>query len=566
MGKHEKLNTKTMKRINMRISTNLLQTVFDSKGQNSQAHFVNGLTLLLLTLFFVACTRSELPQPSIIPQPSILKEKPSFFAITKSTRISCKTMLNQEADYLIDFLNDQTGLKLKKTRSKKQRNYIRLELSDKVKQDEGYRLIINGSHILIRARTNAGIFYGIQSLLQLVPARESQRVVVPAIEISDAPRFAYRGLHLDVARHFFEVSFIKKMLDAMAFYKLNRFHWHLTDDQGWRIEIENLPLLTQTGAWRANTLMGHADDRPEQFDTLSYGGFYTRDEIREVIDYAVRRHITIIPEIEMPGHAQAALAAYPYLGCFDSPLAVWNKWGISENVFCAGKETTFEFIETVLSEVCDLFPGEYIHIGGDECVKTHWKTCPSCQARIKAEHLNNEAELQSYFIQRVEKILSAKGKKMIGWDEILEGGLAESATVMSWQGETGGIAAARLQHDVLMSPNSVCYFDYYQADSQKEPLAFGGLTTLETVYHYNPVPSILRPDEQAHILGIQACVRTEYIPFAQQAEYMIFPRLCALSEVGWSLPEKKDFSGFMHRLRQHESKLKSLGVNYRKFD
>jgi hexosaminidase len=349
----------------------------------------------------------------------------------------------------------------------------------------------------------------------------------------------------------------------MAAHKLNRFHWHLTDDQGWRIEIKKYPELAQIGAWRNSTLIGHASDRPEQFDSIRYGGYYTQEQVKAVVEYAAERHITVIPEIEMPGHAQAALATYPWLGCFNEKLEVWNKWGVSKNVYCAGKESTFEFLENVLSEVAELFPGEYIHIGGDECPKANWEKCPHCQARIKTEGLADEHELQSYLVHRIEKFMNKKGKRIIGWDEILEGGLAPNATVMSWRGNEGGIAAARQQHDVIMTPNDICYLDHYQAGPEGEPLAIGGMTTIKDVYNYEPVPAVLDEEEQKYILGTQANVWTEYIPTPEHAEYMIFPRLCAMAEVCWTAPEKKEYAGFSKRLQQHKAMLDLLGLNYR---
>jgi len=528
---------------------------------------MNKLYLLLFFVALISCAPDELAEPSLIPQPRSLERKPGFFSIQPSTRISYhKDELKNEAGYLSDYIEKQTGMKLKKTRSKKQRNFIRLELSDKIKSNEGYQLLIDGRHVVIKGKTTTGVFYGIQSFLQLVPVVSKKWVAVPAVEIDDEPRFAYRGMHLDVCRHYFDTEFIKKMLDAMAYYKLNRFHWHLTDDQGWRIEINQYPRLTEIGAWRNNTLIGHASATPEQFDTLAHGGFYTHAQIRDIVDYAAGLHITIIPEIEMPGHAQAALASYCGLGCFDKPLEVWNKWGVSDHVLCAGKDSTFEFLENVLSEVADLFPGEYIHIGGDECPKEHWEKCARCQERIKKEGLANEQELQSYFIRRIEKFLESKGKKIIGWDEILEGGLAGNATVMSWRGEEGGIEAAKMGHEVIMTPNAICYFDHYQGDPSVEPLSIGGMTTLSEVYAYDPVPDVLGKEAKNFVIGTQANVWTEYISTTEHAEYMIFPRLCALSEIAWTEVEKKDFSGFMTRLERHGPLLKSLKINYRKID
>ncbi|HNM28087.1 MAG TPA: family 20 glycosylhydrolase, partial [Saprospiraceae bacterium] len=334
----------------------------------------------------------------------------------------------------------------------------------------------------------------------------------PCCTIADAPRFAYRGLHLDVGRHFFPVEYIKRYIDLMAFHKVNVFHWHLTDDQGWRIEIKKYPKLNTVAVCRDSTLIGHNADQPRRFDGKPYCGFYTQEEIKEVVAYARERFITIVPEIEMPGHALAALSAYPELGCTGGPYKAAGSWGVFEDVFCAGNDETFRFVEEVLAEVCALFPGPYVHVGGDECPKTRWKNCPKCQARMKAEGLKDEHELQSYFIRRAENILAAHGKKLIGWDEILEGGLAPSATVMSWRGTEGGIAAAREHHDVIMTPTSNCYLDYYQSKNvDNEPLAIGGYLPIEQVYAYEPVPDELTPEETRYILGVQANVWTEYI-------------------------------------------------------
>jgi len=349
----------------------------------------------------------------------------------------------------------------------------------------------------------------------------------------------------------------------LALHKMNRFHWHLTEDQGWRIEIKQYPKLTEIGAWRDETMVGKNWD---EFDGEPHGGFYTQQEIKEIVKYAQERFITIVPEIEMPGHSSAALAAYPHLGCTGGPYEVQKVWGIFDEVYCAGKEETFTFLQNVLDEVMELFPSAYIHVGGDECPKTSWEMCPDCQKRIKDQGLANEHELQSWFIKRMEKYLNAHGRKLIGWDEILEGGLAPEATVMSWRGTEGGIKAARMGHDVVMSPNSHCYFDHYQADPDGEPLAIGGLTTLEDVYQYNPTPTELTEEEARHILGAQANLWTEYIASPEHLEYMVLPRMCALSEVVWTDPKKHNFIGFKQRLKVWLIKMEQLNYNYRAMD
>jgi hexosaminidase len=370
-------------------------------------------------------------------------------------------------------------------------------------------------------------------------------------------------MHLDVCRHFFPKEFIKRYIDFLSMYKMNTFHWHLTDDQGWRIEIKKYPKLTQIGAWRKATLIGHYSQFPHIYDSTLYGGFYTQDEIKEIIKYASDRNITIVPEIEMPGHSLAAIASYPELSCTGNPQQVAADWGEFEDVYCPTEET-FTFLENVLSEVIDLFPGKYIHIGGDEVSKDSWKASKFCQDLIKREGLKDENGLQSYFVKRIEKFINSKGKTLIGWDEILEGGLAPNAVIMSWRGTQGGIDAARLGHDVVMSPGGYCYFDYYQGDPRSEPLAIGGYTTIEKVYSYEPVPTELTKSEQGRILGAQGNVWTEYIPDTKQVEYMVFPRIAALAEVLWSPKDKRNYDDFRDRLLTHFDYLNYFGINYSK--
>lgn len=428
---------------------------------------------------------------------------------------------------------------------------------------EGYTLRVGKQGVTIRANTGAGLFYGCQTLIQLLNGGQ-----IPFVEIVDYPRFGYRGLHLDVSRHMFPVSFIKRYIDLMSRYKINRFHWHLTDDQGWRIEIKSHPRLQEVAAFRKETVVGYASTRtrnqPQQYDGIRYGGYYTQEEVRDIVQYAMQRNVTIIPEIELPGHAQAALAAYPELGCTGGPYEVATTWGIFPDVYCAGKEETFSFLEDVLNEVIELFPGKYIHIGGDECLKTRWKNCQRCQNRIKREALKDEAELQSDFIRRIEKYLNTRGRQIIGWDEILEGGLAPNATVMSWRGEKGGIAAASMGHDVIMTPGNWCYLDHYQDTTGNEPLAIGGYTPVSEVYGYEPVPPSLSEAESAHIIGAQCNVWTEYMKTPEHVEYMVYPRAIAMAEVVWSPREGRDYADFVNRMRWHVNVLKQLGVNYAK--
>ena len=416
----------------------------------------------------------------------------------------------------------------------------------------------------------AGFFYALQTLVQLIPPLEIKTLkeapqksfLLPYVYIRDQPRYDWRGMHLDVCRHFFPISFVKRYIDLIAAYKMNTFHWHLTEDQGWRIEIKKYPKLTEIGAWRSGTMIGSF--KYKQMDTIRHGGFYTQKEIKEVVAYATKRHITIIPEIEMPGHSLAAIASYPWLSCTGKKQEVAKTWGVFDDVYCT-KDSTFKFLEDVLTEVMALFPGNYIHIGGDECPKTRWKTCPNCQALMKKENLKDENELQSYFIKRIEKFVNSKGKQIIRWDEILEGGLAPNAAVMSWRGTEGGIAAAKQKHNVVMSPGKPCYFDHYQSrDKTSEPLAIGGFNPLDSVYNYNPTPVSLSDEEAKFIMGAQGNVWTEYILDEKQVEYMAVPRMIALAEVLWTKPENKNFANFIERLNKNKLLLDMWQVYYAK--
>lgn len=436
---------------------------------------------------------------------------------------------------------------------------------------ESYRLTVGRRGITVRGNDHAGLFYGLQTLTQLLPpgvgdgAATSEGIEVASISIDDAPRFPYRGMHLDVARHFHGPDFVKRYIDTLARYKLNRFHWHLTEDQGWRIQIDRYPLLTEVGAFRPETHIGHGS-LPFEGDGQPHGGFYTKDEVRDIVAYAADRFITIVPEIEMPGHSQAALAAYPELACTEGPFEVAMTWGVFEDIYCP-TETTFEFLENVLAEVIELFPGELVHVGGDEAPKVRWEESGFVQSLKEREGLADEHEVQSWFIQRIERFLNANGKRLIGWDEILDGGLAPNATVMSWRGTVGGIAAASQGHDVVMTPYSHVYFDYYQSqDQENEPFAIGGFLPLDTVYSYEPVPEELTAEQVPHILGVQANVWTEYMPTGDQIEYMIFPRLFALSEIAWSPKEHKNYPDLIRRLDWHFARLDALGMQYRPLD
>ncbi len=432
---------------------------------------------------------------------------------------------------------------------------------------ESYRLSVTTEGIALNAADYAGLFYGLQTLSQLMPpdavtSSDVSSFDLPVLEIDDAPRFTYRGVHLDVARHFFPPEFIKHYIDLLALYKINRFHWHLTEDQGWRIEIDQYPKLTEVAAFREQTQIGHGLD-DFQGDGVRYGGFYTKEEIREIVAYAQARNVMIIPEIEMPGHATAALAAYPELACTEGPFEVAMTWGIFEDIYCPYEET-FEFLENVLLEVIDLFPGDYIHIGGDEAPKTRWEESEYVQDLMVREGFNDVEQVQGYFIRRIEKFLNEQGKRLIGWDEIIEGGLPPNATVMSWRGTIGGIEASRRGHDVVMTPYSHLYLDYYQsADQENEPFAIGGFLPLDTVYSYEPVPSQLRERDKTRIIGAQANVWTEYMKTGEHVEYMLLPRMLALAEVVWSPAEAKNFTSFLKRIEWHLDRFDALGVNYR---
>jgi hexosaminidase len=517
------------------------------------------LCLLIIALHTFALAQRAAVVP-VIPKPAVFHRSGPGFRITPKTLITVPAgEFRNEADLLNEWLQHHYGFALEFAEDGDGSSGIVLAPSNgRIGDNEGYSLSVTKDRIrLIGAKM--GMLYGIETLIQLLPPERRPSIDVPGVEIQDAPRYRWRGMHLDVARHFFPKEFVKRYIDELVLYKMNTFHFHLTDDQGWRIEIHAYPKLTQVGAWRSGSMIGpYADQR---YDSIRYGGFYTQDDIREIVAYALKRHVTIVPEIEMPGHAMAALAAYPELSCTGGPFEVAKGWGVFDDVFCPSEET-FTFLEGVLSEISVLFPGKYVHVGGDECPKTRWKACPHCQALIKGEGLKDEAGLQSYFIRRIERFLNARGKQLIGWDEILEGGLAPNATVMSWRGTDGGIAAAKQGHRVIMTPGSHCYFDYYQGDPRYEPLAIGGYTPLEKVYSYEPTPPELTTEEQKFILGAQGNLWTEYITTPQQVEYMAIPRMAALAEVLWSPKQQRSYPDFQQRLMAHFALLDSLGVNY----
>ncbi len=520
--------------------------------------------IFLWVLCLFACQNSSSDTQHslhIIPKPHTVELAKGNYAIGQQSSFQYSPELENEANYL----RAATGFPIHAGDEKAD---IQLILDETYNSDssEGYSLSVNAEGVQIKAADKKGVFYGIQSFMQLLPPEVfktkqlSTTVDLSFLSIEDKPRFSYRGMHLDVCRHFFPPSDIKKYIDLLALHKMNTFHWHLTEDQGWRIEIKKYPKLQEIAAFRKETLVGHYNDQPQQYDGKRYGGFYSQEEIREIVQYAQERHITIIPEIEMPGHAQAALAAYPEFACTSGPFDVLTKWGVSNEVYCP-KEETFTFLENVLLEVMELFPSEYIHIGGDECPKLRWKESAFCQNLIKEKNLKDEQGLQSYFIGRIEKFLNAHGRNIIGWDEILEGGLAPNATVMSWRGVAGGLEAAKQKHKVIMTPNSHCYLDYYQSDHADEPLAIGGFLPLKKVYSYEPIDAELTAEQAKYILGVQGNVWTEYIPDFKKVEYMAFPRASAIAEVGWSVKEK-DYADFLLRLEQHRKRLAAMDVNF----
>ena len=513
-------------------------------------------SVLFSTLLLIGNSCSDRKEIDVIPMPRSIEYHSGNFTISPETKFY--TNLSAESrQALTDYLEGTSLGSVPFAESTTGNNGIELNLCDSsiVTGNEAYRIEIDKKGVRLSANTETGIFYGLQTLLQLLNNGDNK--TLPALTINDSPRFPYRGLHLDVSRHFFDKEFVKKQLNAMAYFKMNRLHWHLTDGAGWRIEIKKYPRLTSFAAWRPfdklNDWWVGGRTFCEQDDPRAVGGYYTQDDIREVVAYAAERHITIIPEIEMPGHSEEVLATYPELSCSGKPYVNAD--------FCIGTEKTFEFLENVLLEVIDLFPSEYIHIGGDEASKSSWNTCPRCQKRMADEHLNSVDELQSYMIHRIEKFLNDHGRKIIGWDEIIEGGLSPTATVMSWRGEDGGIKSARMGHDVVMTPGNYMYLDFYQADPKTQPYAIGGYTPIKKVYSYDPVPAdSLTAEECRHILGVQANTWTEYIQTPEHLEYMMFPRALAVAEIGWTPQELRTWEDFKPRMNAHISKLQGMGI------
>lgn len=548
-----------------------------------KAHFLATIAAALVSLTMSA--KSEVTAISVVPYPQSVEIQKGAFKI-KGTAINCDPAMDElSRDAVAKFavqLSKVTGrtcsyaapVGITKTiaggTSKGFLFYVDPSLAD-----EEYTVNVSKKAVLVAASSRPGFLYAIQTLKQMLPTEiygnapaTDVKWTLPCVAIKDKPRFSYRGTHLDCSRHFFSVEEVKKYLDIMATYKQNRFHWHLTDDQGWRIEIKRYPELTQIGAYRDGTMIAKDWDSN---DGIRYGGYYTQEQIKDVIAYAYQLGITVIPEVDLPGHMLGVLAAYPQYGCTGGPYKVWSRWGISDDVLCVGKEETMQFLENVLAEVADLFPSEYIHIGGDECPKTQWKNCETCQAKIKElglrddEHGSAEQHLQNYVTQRVQAFLATKGKKIIGWDEVLEGKLGEGATIMSWRGVKPGLKAIDQGFDVIMSPNSHCYIDHYQsADKENEPLAIGGNLPWQKVYSFDPCEGV-PADKQSHILGAQCNLWTEYIATNEYLEYMLLPRMIALSEVQWCDLDKKDIDRFETSLKSHQYKvLDIMGYNYRK--
>lgn len=531
------------------------------------------LCCVFLSSYLVSCSPKETLNSDyeVIPKPLEISCKGnSSFLLKDGIAVvypENNAKMRDNAEFLADYVARQTGLKLTLRAGIPVDGAICLTLDLTDDNKEAYKLVVNDKRICISGASEAGVFYGIQTLRKSLPVAQHINVNLPAVEIYDKPRFAYRGAMLDVARHFFTVDEVKTFIDMCVLHNINRFHWHLTDDQGWRIEIKKYPKLMSVASQRKQTVVGRWCSGV--YDGTPYGGYYTQEEVRDIVDYAAKRYVTIIPEIDLPGHMQAALTAYPELGCTGGPYEVRETWGVSDDVLCVGNDSTLQFVKDVLSEVADMFPSEYIHIGGDECPKVRWAKCPKCQARIKALGLKSDAKhtkeerLQSYMIHEATKCLNEKGKQIIGWTEILEGGLVPGATLMSWIGESGGIEAAHQHHDVIMTPNTYLYFDYYQSKQvEDEPLAIGGYLPIEKTYSYEPMPKELNKEEQQYIKGVQANLWTEYIPSFSQVQYMTLPRMGALAEVQWSDPSRKDYKDFLTRIPRLTAIYDCYGWNY----
>lgn len=530
-------------------------------------HLFLGVNLLFT---FICCSSPEvevgtldvIPQPYEVTQDTV--EKP--FVIDKNTVVYVPTRnesMKRIANFLISYVDELSGIKMSLVAKQPNKNAILLEVSEEVTEKEGYRMLVSTDLITIKGGSENGLFYAVQTLFKALPkVRGTEKLAaVPVGNVEDFPRFAYRGFMIDVGRHFFPVSYMKRMIDMMALHNINYFHWHLSEDQGWRIEIKKYPKLTEIGSTRDSTII---DSKTNKYDRIPHKGFYTQDEAREIVRYAADRFITVIPEIDMPGHMMAALSSYPELGCTGGPYSVPCKFGVFKDVLCAGNDQTLQFCKDVLEEVMAIFPSEYIHIGGDECPKARWKECPKCQAKICKLELkttlkhSKENQLQTYFMEEMEKFINAHGRKMMGWDEILEGGLTPNSTVMSWRGVKGGIEAARQHHPVIMTPIHFLYFSNPHWNKLK------GVNSVKRVYGFDPVPAVLTSEEQAFILGTQACIWTEWTSDTVKMEWQALPRMAALSEIQWTDPKKKDFESFKKRLPSLLNKYALRGYGYRK--
>ncbi len=526
-------------------------------------------TFLILALMAASLSVGAQVDYNIIPRPQSIEpaDKGGQFMLRGECIVSYPagdSLMAANANFVMQYIvkpNEQRGLSAAAKPDAKNAA-IRLSLGLKNDNPEAYQLTVSKKGVEIKGASAEGVFRGIQTLRKAIGSQPGDTLLLPFVTISDAPRFGYRGLHLDVSRHFFPLDFMKKYIELMALHGCNQLHWHITDDQGWRFEMKSMPELAEKASIRRQTVIGH---NLNIYDGQEYGRgmFFTQDECRELVKYAAERYINIIPEIDLPGHMVAALSVHPELGCTGGPYDVWGIWGVSKDVLCAGNPQTLAFLKQVLSEVADVFPSEYIHIGGDESPRDRWEQCPKCQAKMKELGYTHESQLQSYINKELEAFMAEKGRRLIGWDETLEGGLSPNALVMSWRGYNGGIQAARQKHQVIMTPNSDCYFDYYQLkDRMAQPLGIGGYLPLSKVYNQEPVPAELTEEEKPYILGVQANVWTEYIAAPEHVEYMVLPRLAALCEVQWTQPEQKNLDDFLKRLPRMELLYSTLGYKY----
>lgn len=525
-------------------------------------------TIGIVSILF-SC-KEPLPRPvvRIIPLPSEVTDQEGLFSLTSSTEIGISNdneQMRQIASFLTRHTEKYYGITNSVTTSEKEdKGSVFLKLDENLKlAKEDYHLTVASDGVIIEAAAPNGLFYGVQTLIQLMPSTPKQdaAITLPGVEIKDSPRFSWRGLHLDVSRHFMPKEFILKYLDYMAMHKFNTFHWHLADDQGWRIEIKKYPRLTEVGSIRKSTMLGHINN-PTGIDTIPSGGFYSQNDVREIVTYASERYITVVPGIEMPGHALAALAAYPELGCTGVPYEVATRWGTFSDVYCPGKEGTYTFMKDVIAEMTTLFPGKYFHIGGTECAETRWEKCTHCQLKMKTDSMGATHDLQTYFVRRISRTLDSLGREMVGWDDIVKDTLLTKAVVMSWRGQTGGIAAIQRKLQTIMSPAKFCNFDQYQTNPKGEPLAVGGLLTLEQVYNFEPVPEDLPRQEAKYIIGAQANVWTQYMKTPEYVEYMVFPRAAALSEVLWSTKASRNYPWFKKRMLEQIKRYDAEGIRY----